>query len=350
MREIRERRRARLADTEGLIDPTKVRMSDNLLLSDMIGCHSAYVKGLKNVFLDPLGVKLREGMHLCSTILEPIMVRFGPISIAYGYISDELSKKIVTYQDPSKPSYHRWDKGAAVDICIHVPVEKRAPVLVAHEIDLLLPYSRMITYSESPFICIASQVEEGSNQRSAFYENRYTGVPKEKPAFISKSKNARTRARQGVDASDDLQDHDWRGAGYPTYHGGGRRQLQHIRTSRYTIASDFLFSRHALSVGVPNVPTFPKFDKPFANAGDVYDFLLEALNIPKISIVRGFESFRFNDYPLFSWLEHFTLEVVPPSYVSPNELAEAARAHPKVAAVGVNREEGTVRIMGTPNE
>ncbi|MGZ7230907.1 hypothetical protein ACXWOM_10635, partial [Streptococcus pyogenes] len=76
----------------------------------------------------------------------------------YGFISPELSRKIVKYQDPDKPSHHRWDLGAAADICVHDWVQTLAPGAVGttgapvhfalrHLRDL--PISRLITYSES---------------------------------------------------------------------------------------------------------------------------------------------------------------------------------------------------------
>ena len=176
------------------MDPTKVRLSPHFLLSDFMGCHSVYTKGLKNHFSDGTGGKLKEARHLCETLLEPLLAEYGPMSISYGYISPELSKAIVTYQDPTQPSYHRWDKGAAADILIHSQVRKAAPIFLAHEIDEKYDYSRMITYSESPFICVATQLSEGDKPRKAFYENRYTGEKGAKPIFIKKSATAAGRA------------------------------------------------------------------------------------------------------------------------------------------------------------
>lgn len=325
-------------------DPTKIRLSDNFLLSDFMGNHSVYTRGLRNLWVDVDGTKLAEGRYLCETLLEPVMGDFGPLSVSYGYVSPGLSKQIVTYQDPNMPSYHRWDKGAAADVCVHAWVRGDAPIHLAHEIDQRFDYSRMITYSESPCICLATQINEGDNPRRAFYENRYSGKKGAKPAFIKKSASAKKRVEEAATL---VLEHDWRGEGYPTYHGGGIRQLQHIRVSRYSLASDFLYSTHAVREGIANAPDTQRRRDVFHSAGAVYDALLEQLDVPRLSIVRGFESFRFNDYPLFSWKDHFAIDFIPPSYLSTELVAQAAMAlTDKVVSFGIDNTAGVVRIIG----
>ena len=332
------------------LDPTLVRLSDHFLLSDFMGNHSVYTKGYKNIFVDPDGNKLYEAKHLCETLLEPLLQQYGPISISYGYISPELSKKIVTYQDPTKPSYHRWDKGAAADIKLHYPLRTRAPIEVAHAIDSEYPYSRMITYSESPFICVATQINEGDNPRKAFYENRYCGKKGEKPLYVKKSATAAGRSNQAESLS---LTHDWKGAGYPTYHGGGIRQFQHFPVSKYSVASDFLYSTHAICEGLANAPSMHRVGRIFEEAGRAYDALLKELDVPRLSIVRGYESFRFNDYPLFSWKDHFAIDFIPPAYMDANDAATAAlrlmNNGAGIGGVSVDTTRGVVRIIGVEN-
>ena len=325
------------------IDPRIVRLSEHFLLSDFMGCNSVYTKGLKNVFVDPSGSKFLEGKHLCDTLLEPILADFGPFSVSYGYISPSLSEEIVTYQDPKMPSYHRWDKGAAADICVHGWVKRSAPVILAHKIDEKYAFSRLITYSESPFLCISTQISEENRPRKAFYENRYPGKPKTKPIFVKKSAN---QARRILDGKSLVLDHDWRGNGYPTYHGGGIRQAQHTRTSAFTVLSDFLYSEYATREGIPNVPGPKVSQELFIQAGELYDFVLRTLGVPRVSIVRAFESFRFNDYPAFSWKDHFALTLIPPSYVPAHELADAIVGHQLTSAVSCDNRAGTVTVYG----
>lgn len=335
--------RARVRRSKRAVDPTKVRLSEHFLLSDFMGCHSVYARGYPNVFEDPEGTKLEEGKYLCDTLLEPLLAKFGPFSIGYGYVSPELSRQIVKYQDPNKPSYHRWDKGAAADICMHAWVKKHAPVYLAHEIDEEFSYSRMITYSESPYVCVATQIGEKGRGRRAFYENQYEGKPSKKPKYVQYSANEAVRERQ-------RQEHSlscgWAGAGYPTYHGGGVLQWHHKRASRYTMISDFLYNPMACSKGVSNIPDRRISREIFEQAGECYDEILKSLSIPRMSIVRGFESHRINKQESLSWREFFCMDIVPPEYVTPTEVAQAAWNSRLVCSVSSQVPERLVRLTG----
>lgn len=332
------------------VDPTTVRLSDHFLLSDFMGSHSIYTKGLKNVFFDPSGELLLEGKYLCETLLEPILAHFGPISISYGYISPDVSVATVGYQDPTKPSYHRWDKGAAVDIQVHDWTDQGiAPIVIAHEIDKHFPYSRMITYSESPYICVATQRSEGNRPRRAFYENRYCGIPGAKPQFIRKSAKASVRAAENLTLP-----YGWVGAGYPTYHGGGKMQLQHNLVSKYTVITDFLYSTHAITNGIANAPKGTQLPiLRMYDAGSVYDKLLEALDIPRMSIVRAYEVQPEDPDSIFSWENGFAIECIPPRYISVDDVAKAASTLDRVSAVSVSNKllpgrESSIVITGYP--
>ena len=78
-------------------DPRTHRLSPHFVLSDFLGCHSVYSKGYPNPFV--LGgssdLKLVNASVLCVAALEPLIAQFGGLSVAYGYISPELSEKIV---------------------------------------------------------------------------------------------------------------------------------------------------------------------------------------------------------------------------------------------------------------
>jgi len=324
------------------ISPTETRLSEHFLLSDFLGCHSVYLYGHPNPFVGGTAA-IAEGKHLCETLLEPIMAEYGPLSISYGYISPALSKKIVKYMDPDAPSYHRWDKGAAADICVHAYIRKKAPIYLAHEIDESLPYSRVITYSESPFVCVASQISEGDKPRRAFYENRYMGTPKAKPLYIRKpaSDQARELAAAGLRLH-----HDWRGSGYPTYHGGGVRQWQHRRCSDFTMISDFLYSEMSVERGGKNIPGKNNPAELFHAAGEFYDKVLRSLSVPRVSIVRAFEALSTAKNTVFSWEENFALELVPPSYIEADELAQACWDTGMIKTVGVDVCKGRVRVFG----
>ena len=283
-----------------------------------MGCNSVY-KGLcRNRIRKDEVSKLAEIKHLAETALEPIIEQVGSISISYGFISDELSHKIVKYQDPAKPSYHRADLGAAADFIPHEWVEDKAPVLFAAHIQQHLPeYARMITYSESSGICVATSLLE--KNRRALYENRYEGVQGDKPKFISYSKNVISREKQ-LDALDAIDYTGWKGQGFPSYHGGRKQQMHHIRTGKYSVLSDFLYSRDAVHKGIPNIPDIN--DKhiiaAFMKAGEAYDHIVEGFG--RCAIVRAYEHYNVNMSYDRDYSRIWVLELVPPEGTDMKEM------------------------------
>lgn len=294
-----------------------------------MGCTSVYTRGLQNVFEDPDGKKTKEAVTLCEEVLEPLLER-SRLSISYGHISDALSRQIVKYQDPTKPSYHRWDHGAACDVILHDA--KDAPIYDAFWIDSTLDVSRTITYSESPCICVATRHNEVccGSPRKALYENRYMG--ERKPKFVRYSDAAGARLRQ---KQDHALEHDWRGAGYPTYHGGGTRQPHHRRTSQYTMLSDFLYTHDAVTEGLVNVPPQRAMAK-FRHAGAVYDSILKSLSIRRMSVVRGYESPEWSD-SRHNWADGVYFVVVPPASTPVDDVMDAFLAHDAVTDVRLGR-------------
>jgi hypothetical protein len=281
------------------VDPTTVRLSDYFLLSDFMGCTSVYQYGMHNRFDDTDTEKLAEGRNLAEK-LDEIVYDLNPISVVYGYISPSLSRKIVTYQDPNKSSYHRWDKGAAADICIHDEVSIFPPITVAQRIEIYTyEFSRMITYAESEIICYASSIKEPN--RCALYENRYLGKGK-KPKFISYPKNH--------DRRQSLLDQirlpcDWRGQGWPSYHGGGKRQYEHYRLSRYFLLSDILYIPEYVHKGKRNQPLqTEEFWFNAKLAAKLLDAIVEAVG--RVSIVRGYDRYG-ND--IESYQRGFRVEI-----------------------------------------
>ncbi len=282
-------------------DPTKVRLSEHFLLSDFLGNHTVYTKGLPNLLSqdDPdLPLKMANAKALCKHFLEPFLEQAGPLSISYGYITPLLSNKIVTYQDPRKPSHHRWDLGAACDVVSHEWVNydpddngpDSAPITLAHEINGAgYPYSRILTYSESPYLCVAvSAAEIQANQpRKAFYENRYVG--RKEPDYKSHASEVARDKALALLKKDGLP-HGWRGQGYPSHHGGGRRQYHHIRVSKYTMLSDWLFDLQSVANGAKNIPNVQDQElmDSFYKAGDLYDDIVTSTGCNRFSIISGF--------------------------------------------------------------
>lgn len=301
------------------------RISDHFVLADFLGNHTVYSKGLPNPFVGGDTEKLRNDnlTTLCECGLETVLENWGPLSISYGYICDELSKAIVKYQDPMKPSHHRFDLGAAADIIVHDWVRDESPIALAHAIDQYgLPYSRMITYSESPYICLALSDHEVSHAspRKAFYENRYMGVKGAKPQYLQyASPQAKEKARKEL-ASRGLPV-PWEGNGYPTYHGGGTQQYHHRRVSKYTMLSDWLLDLQSIASGGKNTPAISNAAvmDAFAAAGMVYDALIDMTDVKRLSIVSGYVSrLNPNHDPENDWHEsEISFCVVAPLRVEP---------------------------------
>lgn len=302
-----------------MADPRDVWLSTHFRLSDFLGNHSVYSRGLRNHVPELSDLQRENAEHLCLHGLEPLMERMGPLSVSYGLISPEFSRATITYQDPDKPSHHRWDLGAAADIVMHKWVQglpnepwmpqlftdantTTSPALLAHRIDGEgIPYSRLITYSESPYVCLAiaaREVQQGRPRR-AFYENRFTGATRAKPEYLQMPTTA-ARARTLQQLQETGLPAPWYGGGFPSYHGGGRCQYQHMRVSKYTTVLDWLFNLKSISAGVKNVPALidEKVQDAFAAVGLTYDYLIDASGEPRFSILRGYLCRSHPDYLL----------------------------------------------------
>lgn len=294
-----------------------------------MGCNSVYTQGYRNVFEDPTGKRLAEGRALCEHALEPLLER-SRLSVSYGYISPELSRQIVKYMNPDSPSYHRWDAGAAADVALHETGDE-APVYTAFWLDNNVPVSRVITYSESPYICVGVRAEEvaSGDPRRALYENRYVG--ERKPQYIRYADAPAARKKQKKEL---VLDHDWRGAGYPTYHGGGKLQFQHTRTSDYTMLSDWLYSDIvAAGERIGKLPPMSMFHE----AGRIYDEILKSVSLRRMSIVRGYEP-PAHRTGVQNWADGVYFVVVPPESADPKAVVKAAlKAGASIAKVGRDR-------------
>lgn len=334
--------KATAASVSAVVDPTTVRLSPHFLLSDFVGCHSVYSKGYRNRFTRADAAKLVEGRYLAERVLEPLLAE-SPMSVSYGFISRELAQDVVRYQSPDKPSYHQWNDGAACDIVLHKHDEQNtAPIYQAASIDAELPVSRLITYSESPYLCVATKLREGDAPRRAFYENRYGGKPKAKPSFITVPLD-----RDEFFKNHTLR-HDWRGAGYPTYHGGGIRQLQHVRVGRYSMLSDFLYNTKAVINGWKNCPTLTEeWLWRFEWMGTLYADLIDTLGVQRLSIVRAFESPVWSIDARYNWTgDDFAIDFIPPEGVDPKDVANAAMGLCGVYAYGCVPDKRIIFLSG----
>ena len=118
------------------------------------------------------------------------------------------------------------------------------------------------------------------------------------------------------------------------------------------MASDFLYSTHAIREGIANAPDMRRLGEIFSDAGLAYDALLKALDVPRLNIVRGFESFRFNDYPLLTPHPPLAIDFKAPEYLTANDVADVAMKlmGTHFSAVSVSNESDTVRVIGVSYE
>ena len=124
--------------------------------------------------------------------------------------------------------------------------------------------------------------------RGKWYENRFMGEVGAKPLYINHCADARVVQEAAVPSP---LTHDWRGSGHPTYHGYGKLQYQHVRTSLYTMMSDWLYDRDKVHFGEANrMPTsmvrYDYIKNMMHYAGRVYD-VLQALASSHLPIIEG---------------------------------------------------------------
>lgn len=302
------------------LDPTRISFGD-MLLSEFVGNHSVYYYGHANpvqtdvwgahtpvyrgwVRLGQLVTGVRAAVETDSELPTTVF------TISYGWIHPRLSEKIVKWKPGSQPSYHRWDDGAAVDINLHHTTygphffagdldqvdgdvwQRLSPLGIATLINTppgrFPALDRTITYSESPYICIAAAPNAMERGRGKWYENRFMGEIGEKPRYINHCADARVIQDAAMPP---VLTHDWRGSGHPTYHGYGKRQYHHTRTSLYTMMSDWLYDRDKVHFGEPNrMPTsmvrYDYIKNMMHYAGRAYD-VLQALANSHLPIIEG---------------------------------------------------------------
>jgi hypothetical protein len=331
------------------MDPTTVRLSDTFMLSDFMGCDSIYRWGLANRMDDKQ--KMYEGKNLAQ-YCDLLQEEFGPCMVSYGYISPEVSRRIITYQNPDMPSYHRWDKGAAADLrfpdMLREGDNELSPIVLVREIEERdIPYSRLITYAESGWVCFGTnRAENGGEPRKALYENRWEGQTR--PRYITYPKGRTSRLEKLSKATEEMT-HPWEGKGYPTYHGGGRKQLHHTLTSQYTCMSSFLYDKFMVRNGKANTPPLgskktlgPWMEMAYA-AGDVIDAITQTFG-HRFSIIRGYNAHKTAQ----AWVDDFTLEVIPSRGVDAQDVAQYLSALDGITyvALGKSGAETTIRIRG----
>ena len=100
-----------------------------------------------------------EGRYLCETILERIVEKHGPISIAAGLWFRDLPKQGKAHDTGLAPHEWKHDTGAAADVVVHSWVnEKKRPASFLKTLPSSnVEYNRVNDYPGSEFCCLASR-------------------------------------------------------------------------------------------------------------------------------------------------------------------------------------------------
>jgi hypothetical protein len=108
----------------------RVRLSQNFFMRDFLHSEIASFYGMQNIPDDP-DLAIAAGRKLCEEALEPLMARFGRISIRSGYRSIEVNgfgnrHKLNCGSNESSFGGHIWDRrssegemGACATIVVH---------------------------------------------------------------------------------------------------------------------------------------------------------------------------------------------------------------------------------------
>jgi SWIM zinc finger len=135
--------------------PQAVRVGKHFMLSDFLYSETAVTKGITNC--PPLDGKEVQGIKgLCIAILDPVVERFGAVSITYGYSSPELHAQISAYRPLGVHNGVAAAGGtiaAAADILVHSMVAD--PRAVLHWVQSNCVFDRLILYPNSPRVCVA---------------------------------------------------------------------------------------------------------------------------------------------------------------------------------------------------
>ena len=152
-----------------------MRLSEHFLLLDFLYDQSttdcvAHCSDLVSDRIDSLkedSEEIAEGRYLCDTILERIVPKHGPISIAAGLWFSDLLAQGKAHGTGLAP--HRWKRntGAAADIVVHSWTNREKNPKYFHEVlpGSAIEYNRQLGYDGSEFCCLASR-SGGNKYRS----------------------------------------------------------------------------------------------------------------------------------------------------------------------------------------
>lgn len=155
--------------------PQSLRVGRNFMLSDFLYSEAAAKKGIANVPPTLDGMEVASIRGLCEYILDPVVDRFGSISITYGYVSPALQK--ATFPG-SKPTIHNCLPsggaylGAACDFQAHNTEFSHRDILLWIAANCV--YDRLILYPGSTIVCVAWSDKPRSHCKQWIYSEEFS--------------------------------------------------------------------------------------------------------------------------------------------------------------------------------
>ncbi|HLO87810.1 MAG TPA: hypothetical protein VK203_22770 [Nostocaceae cyanobacterium] len=138
--------------------PQDVRVGKHFMLSDFLYSQTAVVRGIPNCPSSYTGSEVKGIKGLCKHILDPVVDRFGSVSVTFGFCSLALWHHWYPSTEGTEPtSLHLFRPpqggiGGACDILIHAHKDPRP---VFNWIRQNCVYDRLIIYPGSSIICVA---------------------------------------------------------------------------------------------------------------------------------------------------------------------------------------------------
>lgn len=129
--------------------PQNIRVGKHFMLSDFLYSETAMLRGIPNPPPPETGPEIDGMRGLCQAILDPVVERFGPVSLTYAYVSPQLAQNL-RMGGPLHSYRLKGKVGGAADVVIHGADYREAYEWVMDNCS----YDRLIMFPGSEIICL----------------------------------------------------------------------------------------------------------------------------------------------------------------------------------------------------
>jgi hypothetical protein len=136
--------------------PQDIRVGRYFMLSDFLYSEDAIIKGIPNCPVALDGMEVQGIRGLCEHILDPVVDKFGPLTITFGYVSPTLWRKwngqnaLIEGLHVFRPT--QGGSGGACDILVHRHEDNPRPVYNWIRDNCI--YDRLIIFPGSKILCV----------------------------------------------------------------------------------------------------------------------------------------------------------------------------------------------------